>query len=187
MKILTYGDPQLRRTAVPVQRIDHELILAAQEMIETMVLAEGLGLAATQVGIHVRMVALGLPELQSDPDRSLSPGEAMLLPLMPLVLVNPVIVSAEGCLVLREEGCLSVPEIYAPVERQSIVYLQARILGGDPILVECSGLLARAIQHEIDHLDGKLFVDRLRSEDIELIRGRLDRIKGKRPIRSTDV
>ena len=106
-----------------------------------------------------------------------SPGELALLPRMPLVLVNPEIISYSDDLNVRDEGCLSVPDIYAPVWRPSRVVMRAQLLDGSVITEECGGLLGRCIQHELDHLDGKLFVDRVTKEDIAEVAADLRRLE----------
>ena len=106
-----------------------------------------------------------------------SPGEALLLPKMPLTLINPEIVFSSSECDEKDEGCLSVPGLYAPVCRPSRVVLRSQILDGDFIEIECGGLLGRCIQHELDHLDGKLFTDRLSPQVSRAVRGDVDRLK----------
>ena len=106
----------------------------------------------------------------------LSPGEMELCPKMPVVLINPEIVSFSKALETREEGCLSVPKVYAPVERPVSVVLKAQILDGPMIQLDCGGLLARAIQHELDHLDGVVYVQRVKSPDFEEMLPELEKI-----------
>ena len=165
----TLGDPVLREVARPVGVITPELRLLAEKMIEVVKAFEGVGLAAPQVGESVRMVVLNLPmESMSDIP---SAGEKQLLPEMPLVVVNPEIISSSPETECRDEGCLSLPDVWAPVERPSRVFFRAMPLDGKPVECECGGLLGRCIQHELDHLDGKLFVDRV--EPVEL--GKVER------------
>ena len=155
----TYGAEVLRETAAPIPEITDGIRSLAQQMWETMRCFDGIGLAAPQVGKALRLVVLGVPpeSISEEP----SPGELALLPRMPLVLVNPEIISYSEDENVRDEGCLSVPEIYAPVRRPSRVVLRSQLLDGSVITEECGGLLGRCIQHELDHLDGKLFTDRL--------------------------
>ena len=179
MPVRTLGDPVLHIKAKAVEKIDDEIRRFGEVMIETMYAKDGVGLAATQVGVNLRMVALHV-----DPPRDqagnvimpLSPGEMELCGKMPIVLINPEIVSFSPATEVREEGCLSVPKLYAPVERPVSVVLKAQLLGGPAVLLDCGGLLARAIQHELDHLDGIVYVQRVKSPDFEAILPALEKI-----------
>ncbi len=125
------------------------------------------------------MIALGLP-MPATIDHApptISPGEALLLPRMPLVFINPEIVSSSPVQDVREEGCLSVPGIFAPVKRPVSVILHAQLPDQENINIECGGMLARAMQHEIDHLDGILFVDRLEKTELKKIKRELDALR----------
>ena len=175
ISVCTLGAPVLSRVAEPVVQIDQETVKLAQEMYEAMVVFNGIGLAAPQYGVSKRMVVIDVPaeSVEGDP----SPGEEQLLPRMPLVLVNPEIISSSTATAVREEGCLSVPDIYAPVERPAKVVLRSQTLQGDMIECECGGLLGRCIQHELDHLDGKLFTDRLSPEVAKEVSGSLKRLR----------
>ncbi len=144
LKILHYPDPRLHLVARPVSVIDDDLRRLAADMAETMYAAPGIGLAATQVDRQVRLVVVDTSE---DKNRLLT-------------LVNPRILMKEGETV-HEEGCLSVPGIYDKVTRAEHVRVQAMNLDGETTEMEATGLLAVCIQHEIDHLDGKVFVEYL--------------------------
>ena len=169
------GETCLHQKAAPIGEITDDIRSLGEAMLEVMYKQDGVGLAAPQVGISLRLVTLDVPE-PKDPGMPLSPGERELLPLMPLVLVNPeIVMSSEKCS-SREEGCLSVPGLYAPVCRPDRVVLRTQIMDGDFIEIECGGLLGRCIQHELDHLDGKLFTDRVEPETARQIRGDLDRL-----------
>ena len=144
LKILHYPDPRLHTVAKPVTEFDDGLRGLAADMAETMYAAPGIGLAATQVDRHVRMVVVDISEDKSHL----------------LTLVNPRIVMKEGEAV-REEGCLSVPGIYDKVTRAEQIRVQAQNLAGATFELDAGGLLAVCIQHEIDHLDGKVFVEYL--------------------------
>ena len=141
LQIHTLGAPVLREVTTPVAQVTDELRRLVDDMFETMYAAKGIGLAAPQVG---RLERVTVMDVDDDP----------------IVLVNPQIVHAEGR-VRGEEGCLSIPEIYADVDRSALVRVRARNLDGEPIELEATELLARCIQHEVDHLHGKLFVDYL--------------------------
>jgi len=146
LEICTYPDPVLRKTAEDVERVDREISRLIDDMAETMYEAPGIGLAANQVGIPLRLVVIDLqkPELQQGL----------------IVLVNPRIVAARGEASI-EEGCLSVPAYFANVKRFEEVTVQCMDRNEVPIQIQASGLLAIALQHEIDHLQGKLFIDHL--------------------------
>ena len=144
LSILEFPDPRLRRVAKPVDEVtDFERQLAA-DMLETMYSARGIGLAATQVNEGVRLLVLDLSEDRNEP----------------MVFINPEILERDGSQTC-EEGCLSVPGVYAEVERAEHIKVRALGLDGDSFELEADGLLAVCIQHEIDHLDGKVFVDYL--------------------------
>lgn len=158
----TYGAESLKQKSLPVTVFDHELVELARVMTTVMHGLNGIGLAAVQIGIHCDLIVLDIArDSMGDPP---TPGELQLLPQMPLALVNPEIVASGGEIVPYEEGCLSVPELYAPVRRPRVVRVKARDLSGNWLEFEAGGLLARCIQHEIDHLQGVLFVDRLSDE-----------------------
>ena len=170
----TLGDKILASVAEPVLNVDDEIRRIAGEMIEATVVFNGIGLAAPQYGVSKRMVVLDVP-LDSMSELP-TPGEELLLPRMPLVLINPEIISTSSSKSTRDEGCLSVPDIYAPVERPEKVVLRSMTLDGEMIEVECGGLLGRCIQHELDHLEGKCFTDRLSPEAASEVAGEIKRL-----------
>ena len=143
LSVRRYGDPVLRRRAEPVGEVTPAIRTMIADMVDTMYDEVGIGLAAPQVGIPLRLIVIG------DED-----GREVR------VLVNPVI-AEQGGQATAEEGCLSLPGIYAPVTRAEWVQLQARDADGAPVAFKARGLRARVLQHEIDHLDGILFIDRL--------------------------
>ena len=144
LDILIYPDTRLRRTAAPVEDVDGEVVALADAMLATMYAAPGIGLAATQVDVHRRVVVVDVSE---DDDS-------------PLVLINPVLLATEGEAEMKE-GCLSIPDVYETVRRPATVRVAAVDREGSPFELDAEGLLATCIQHEIDHLEGKLFVDYL--------------------------
>jgi peptide deformylase len=152
LPILEYPDPRLRITAQPVTKVDTQIKNLVADMLETMYAAPGIGLAATQVNVHKRVLVIDISEEQNEPN----------------CLINPEILSREGK-IKGEEGCLSVPDVYENVERAERIRVRALDREGAQIEFEADAMLAICIQHEIDHLDGKLFVDYLS----ELKRGRL--------------
>jgi len=155
MKILQYPDNRLHTVAKPVAEVDDEIRRLAADMAETMYAAPGIGLAATQVDQHIRMIVIDTSEEKN----------ALM------VFINPEILEKDGEAVF-EEGCLSVPGIYEKVTRAEHVKVRALNLDGQPFELEAEGLLAICVQHEIDHLDGKVFVE-------YLSRLKQDRIKTK--------
>lgn len=155
LPILRYPDPRLHTKAKPVESVDAGIRKLAADMAETMYAAPGIGLAATQVDVHKRLLVLDISEDKSDLH----------------VFINPEILSREGECV-GEEGCLSVPGIYESVRRSERIRVRALNLDGQPFEMDADGLLAVCLQHEMDHLDGKVFVE-------YLSRLKLGRIKAK--------
>ena len=160
--VRTFGDPVLRERAQAIPAITSEIRELAADMTRAMRFYDGVGIAAPQVGVSKRLVVFDVPFPEEPED--LSPGEEALLPLMPLAVVNPEIVAASSTLSEHDEGCLSVPGVFAPVVRPERVVLRAMLLDGSVVECECGGLLGRCVQHELDHLDGTLYVDRMHKE-----------------------
>ncbi len=160
LDILHYPDPRLREKAAPVEAIDDGLQRLIDDMLETMYNAPGIGLAATQVAVARRVLVLDVSEERDQP----------------LVLINPEILEHRGEEEM-EEGCLSVPGYYDRVRRAEWIRFRALGRDGDPIEREVDGLLAVCIQHEIDHLDGKLFVDYLSELKRQRVRKRLEKLR----------
>ena len=173
MDIKTYGDEVLTKVANPIPEIDKDIINLVERMKKTMFKADGVGLAAPQVGLSMRLIILGVPNINRKEMTPITPGELQLLPLMPLALINPKITVTTNEESFAEEGCLSVPHLYARVRRPEKVMLSAQFVTGEMINIECGGFLARAIQHEIDHLNGILFVDKLDSSEYDKIKSEL--------------
>ncbi len=147
MRIIKYPHPTLRHQSKPLRRVDSEVKRIIHEMLDLMYAGQGIGLAANQVDLPYRMFVMNL---ESDPQAEDQQH----------VFINPVIARRNGT-AEDEEGCLSLPEIFAPVKRSQQIVLSAYDLCGEELHCELDGLFARAIQHECDHLDGVLFVDRL--------------------------
>jgi len=160
LNILHYPDPRLRIKAKPVETVDDEIRRLVADMFETMYAAPGVGLAATQVNVHQRLLVTDISETQDNP----------------LCLINPLILLANG-VAEREEGCLSVPGVYDTVERAESIRVSALNQQGEPFEIDVSGLLAVCIQHEIDHLDGKLFIDYLSTLKRGRIRKKLEKVQ----------
>lgn len=145
LPILCYPDPKLHTVAKPVTAVDARIKTLIADMFETMYEAKGIGLAATQVNVHERLIVMDIAEGRD----------------VPLVLINPKIIWASPEMHLNEEGCLSVPGIYDGVQRHDAVKVEALDGEGQSHLIEADGLLAVCIQHEMDHLMGKVFVEYL--------------------------
>ena len=168
MRIVHNGHRSLRGISVPIGEITPEIKDLAQRMVVTMVENDvpGVGLAAPQVGVNLRLIVIDTrPDGKSARKKApSSPGEIMLNPMMPVALVNPEIISASSETETMCEGCLSLPGVEGEVTRPKKVVLRSRLLSGEQMIVECDGLLARCLQHEIDHLNGVLFIDRASEE-----------------------
>lgn len=168
MRIVWNGHPALRKKAEAIGEITSE-VLSLGEILTMSLLRSpeaGVGLAAPQIGISRRMVVI---DTRPDPDDQrptpLTPGEVVLEPLMPVVLVNPEIISKSAATTVCSEGCLSLPGVSAKVERPAEVVVRARLLDGQEVTLSCGNLLGRCLQHEIDHLDGVLFIDHASQEE----------------------
>lgn len=156
LDILEFPDPRLRTKAKPVTNVDEKIRKLTDDMLETMYQAPGIGLAATQVNVHQRIVVIDVSEEKDSP----------------LVLINPEYEILEGEQEY-DEGCLSVPGYYETVTRAEKIRLKALNRDGEPYEMVCDGLLSVCVQHELDHLDGKLFVDHISKLKRERIRKKL--------------
>jgi len=166
LSILEYPDPRLRTRAQPVVAFDAALSKLIDDMLATMYAAPGIGLAATQVDVHKRVIVIDVSEDKSDPK----------------VFINPEILAREGK-ATSEEGCLSVPGIFDDVERAARVRVRTHDRAGATLEQELDGLLAVCLQHEMDHLEGKLFVDYLSDVKRERIRKKLEKDRKERAAR----
>jgi peptide deformylase len=167
LRILTYPDPMLRKKCRPVEEIDGRIKQLVSDMVEAVHDAPGVGLAAPQVGEALRLVVVDL-SIGEDPDQL-------------HVLVNPEVEALEGEEIEADEGCLSLPEIFEKITRPERARVRALNLEGREILLDAQGRLARVLQHEIEHLDGKLFLDRLTRVKRELIKRRLKKLAKAAP------
>jgi len=163
LNILQYPDPRLRTIATRVEAFDADFQQFAEDLLETMYAAPGIGLAATQVDVHQRIIAVDVSENRNDP----------------YIFVNPVL-ELHGELLETEEGCLSVPGIYEPVWRAEQITVTANDPAGAMVCMDAQGMLAVCIQHECDHLEGKLFVDYLSSLKRNRIRKKLEKQQKQR-------
>ena len=158
LDILEYPDPRLRTQAKPVTEVDAQVQQLVEDMFETMYAAPGIGLAASQVNVHQRIIVIDVSEKRDEPH----------------VFINPEL-SLQGAAIESEEGCLSVPGFYEPVIRSEQVIVSALDRDGQSFTLEAQGMLAVCIQHECDHLEGKLFVDYLSNLKRTRIRKKLDK------------
>ena len=163
LEIVQYGDPVLRAKGKRIDQIDDRIRELAQNMIETMHVANGVGLAAQQVGEPIQLTVLDVSQVEDRPTAmKLNGQEIDPKSAMPLVLVNPEVVLGDETDV-GTEGCLSFPEITGEISRATSIVVRGQDLDGNRIEIETIGFLARAIQHEVDHLNGILFIDRMSS------------------------
>lgn len=161
-RIVRYGHPALRNVSEPVEKIDEDVKQLVQDMFDTLRKAKGLGLAAPQVGVNLRIFIVDLSQIDFDAE--------------PQVFINPVIIEKSGELT-GEEGCLSFPGLYFDVTRSESVVMEYQDLDGNNKKVKAFGFAAKALQHEYDHLNGVLFIDYLSAADRDLFAGKLRRIK----------
>ena len=164
LAILEYPDPRLRTRAAPVAVVDDAVRQLIDDLLETMYASKGIGLAASQVDIHRRVLVLDISDSRDQP----------------MAFINPEILEAEGS-AAGEEGCLSLPGIYDKLERAARVRVRALDRNGEPFELQADGMLAVCVQHEMDHLEGKLFVDYLSELKRQLIRRRLQKERRQRP------
>ena len=164
LPILEFPDPRLRTIAKPVTEVTDEIRQLAKDMLETMYAAPGIGLAATQIDRHIRLLVVDVSEDQSQPQVFINPSFEVISPE-----TKPY-----------DEGCLSVPGFYESVERVDQIRVSALDLQGQPHTIDADGLLSVCIQHEIDHLDGKLFVDYISSLKRNRIKAKLEKLHKSR-------
>jgi peptide deformylase len=177
LPILEYGDPILRAKGKPIDDIDDRIRELAANMIETMHAANGVGLAAQQVGEALQLTVLDVSLVEDRPSTLKVDGKDVdAKAAMPLVLINPEI-ELHGATETGVEGCLSFPEITGDIERAKSVIVRAQTLEGGTMEIEATGFLARAIQHEGDHLNGILFIDRMNSAAKVALSSRLKRLQ----------
>lgn len=159
LPILNFPDPRLRTKAKPIERVDDTIRTLAADMLETMYAAPGIGLAASQVDRHIQLIVMDLSEEKNQP----------------MVFINPKVTPLTDDVQPYEEGCLSVPQIFDKVDRPTRVKIESLDLDGNQVTLEADGLLAVCVQHEMDHLDGKLFVDYLSPLKRQRIREKLSK------------
>ncbi len=177
LDIVKYGHPALRQKGAKIESITPEIKQLIESMFATMKENHGVGLAAQQVGVAKQLTVIDVREITDRPSTLELDGQpADVASIMPLVLINPV-VTPVGAPATAGEGCLSFPEMYAEITRPVTVDVKALDAKGKPIAFRCGGLLARAIQHETDHLNGILFIDRMDKKTKEELQPELDELQ----------
>ena len=179
LNITKYGNPVLRQKGAAIDKVTPEIKKLIDDMFETMHANHGVGLAAQQIGKALQLTVIDVREVKDRPSTLEIKGKpADLSEIMPLVLINPEI-KPVGDAATGGEGCLSFPEIYADVTRPEFVEVKALDAKGKPIEFKAGGLLSRAVQHEVDHLNGILFSDRMSKKAKDEIRGELDELQAQ--------
>lgn len=177
LEIVKYGNPVLRAKGAEVGEVDDRLRKLADDMIETMEAANGVGLAAQQIGVPIQLAVIDVSDVEDRPSEMFVDGkEVDFEAFMPMVLLNPALElgkeTEDGI-----EGCLSFPETTGDISRSLRVKVKAKALDGKPLDFEATGLLSRALQHEVDHLHGILFIDRMNAASRASISGKLKRLQ----------
>lgn len=176
LDIIKYGHPVLREKGKRIEKITPEIRQLAANMIETMYAANGLGLAAQQIGRTIMLTVIDVSGSEQSSQLFIDGKPQDIKALMPLTLANPVLSNPQGVQV-ESEGCLSVPEINADIRRAEKITVRAQSLDGKELNFDCTGLLARAAQHEVDHLNGVLFVDRMDTATRASLSGKLKKMQ----------
>jgi peptide deformylase len=177
LQVVKYGDPILRKKGALIERLSPEIRKLIADMFETMYASKGIGLAAQQIGLPLQLTIIDVRGVTDRPSSlELNDAPADVNKFMPLVLINAE-VSTSGQPATGPEGCLSFPEIYADITRPDIADVKALDEHGKPIAFRCGGLLSRVVQHEVDHLHGILFIDRMDRQTKEELRPELDQLQ----------
>lgn len=177
LSVLKYGHPILRRKGAKIESITPEIAQLVEDMKETMYAANGIGLAAQQVGKTLQLTVVDVREVTDRPSTLTIDGElADVAKFMPVALINPEVKPLADP-VTGPEGCLSFPEIYADISRPESIEVKALNENGEELHFQCGGLLARAIQHEVDHLSGILFIDRMDTDKKRELKPELDELQ----------
>ncbi len=178
LRVTKYGEPILRQKGEPVTAFDDSLKHLFNDMVETMLAEEGVGIAAQQVDRAIMLCVVDVSVLPDDEiDFQLDGLRPPVELVMPMALVNPVVKPLPGKVIVGEEGCLSFPGIRGDVPREESVQVTYQDLDGKPHSLVCSGWFARVVQHEVDHLNGQLFIDHMDKRKLRLIEGRLKKLK----------
>ena len=178
LRVTQYGEPILRQTGEPVTEFDDGLKALAENMVETMFVEEGVGLAAQQIDKALMFCVIDVSHLpEEELDYQLDGLKPPVDLIMPMALANPVVTVLPGRTVTAEEGCLSFPDIRGDVPRGDAIEVTYQDLNGTPHRLICSGWFARVIQHEVDHLNGRLFIDHMDKRKLRLLDSKLKRLK----------
>lgn len=178
LRVIHYNEPILRQPGTVIEAFDEDLEHLSREMIETMYAHEGIGLAAQQIGKALMLCVIDVPQSRDSDFRYTLDGKTPPIELiMPLTLVNPKVEILPSQETVYEEGCLSFPGINGNVRRPDQVRVTFRDTKGHGHVMECNGLLGRCVQHEIDHLNGVLFIDRMDKESLKILDSRIKKLK----------
>ncbi len=179
LPVIKYGHPVLRKKGARIETVTPEIQKLVEDMFETMYAARGIGLAAQQIGQALQLAIIDVRGITDRPSRlELNNATAEVAAFMPLVLINPEIQPLTEP-VAGPEGCLSFPEMYADISRAESIEVRALGRRGEPVHFQCGGLLARAVQHEADHLNGVLFIDRMSKEDKADLKPELEELQAE--------
>ena len=179
LPVVKYGHPVLRKKGARIETVTGDIEKLIHDMFETMRAARGVGLAAQQIGEALQLAVIDVRGVKDRPSRlELNNEPADVETFMPVVLINPEVKPLSDA-VAGPEGCLSFPEMYADISRPESVEVRALNRQGEPIQFVCGGLLARAVQHEVDHLNGILFIDRMSKADKEELKPELDDLQAE--------
>lgn len=176
LEIIKYGHPVLREKGKRVDHVNADLRQLAADMVQTMYAADGVGLAAQQVGKAILLTVVDVTVSEQPSEMFINGQPQDLTKFVPLVLLNPVVSQPVGEQI-GSEGCLSIPEVNAQIRRAAKVTVHAQTLDGKEIQFDCTGLLARAVQHEVDHLHGILFIDRMDAATKASFSGKLKKLQ----------
>ncbi len=179
LQIVQYGDKTLHQIGEPVTEFDGKLKKLFDDMVETMFKAEGIGLAAQQVGLAMQFCVVDLTGIDPDFEYRLDGAAPPLEFFMPMGICNPKLEYLGAEKEEAEEGCLSFPDVRGDVERPEWIRCEYQDIQGNPHVIECNGLLGRCIQHEVDHLNGVLFTDRMRKRTLKRIQMQINQLKAK--------
>ena len=178
LEIVKYGNPILHQKGKVVTDFSDTISVLYQDMLDTMYKEEGIGLAAQQIGLAIQFCVIDVPSHPEYPITSILDGQSLSPQLlMPMCLINPKIEILPGDEYYYEEGCLSFPEIKGDIARPELIIVQYQDLDGNPHKIECDGLLGRCIQHEVDHLNGILFTDRMEKDVFSEIKKEVQMLK----------
>ncbi|MDQ8202520.1 peptide deformylase [Pelagicoccus sp. SDUM812003] len=179
LQIVQYGEKVLHQSGEPVTSFDDELAELFEDMVDTMYEAEGIGLAAQQIGKALQFCVVDLQGADPDFEYTLDGATPPMELFMPMGLCNPKVTPIESPETTYEEGCLSFPDIRGDVDRPDWIRCEYQDIDGAPHIIECNGLLGRCIQHEVDHLNGILFTDRMKKRVLKKIQLPINQLKAR--------